>query len=158
MAAIPAEIDSFYLKFSQLFNCGINARLTLNCRNGKLCISLNADLDPTQQYNYGDLSSSDVPNSARARRRQRRCESQKLFKSKQSDQDHNSQTCEGIPRDELGQVEQVVSHQPKDSEPVPFSNYISSDVLNSTTDDEAMSNDADDPTQITTTAFPDETN
>ena len=101
MATIPAEINSCLMKFSQLLNCGINARLTLYCRSGKLSIGLNADLDPTQQYGFGSHGTDDVSKSSRAKRRQRRRESQQFFNSKQSDQDQ-SHTFEA--RDELKQV------------------------------------------------------
>ena len=100
MAAIPAEINSFLCKFSQLFYSGINASLTLNCRDGKLSIGLNADLDPVQQFGYEEQNTSQAFKPSRLRRRQRRREKQKLIDPTQCDQDL-SQPCDDT--DKLGQ-------------------------------------------------------
>ena len=94
-----------------------------------------------------------VSKSSRARRRQRRRESQQFFNSKQSGK-YQSQTVEA--RDELKQVVQEASHQPQDSEPLTVSDKSACDVSKSSPD-ETMSNEADDSTQITAIAFPDET-
>ena len=102
MAAIPAEINSFLWKFSQLFYAGINTSLTLNCHDGKLSIGLNADLDPVQQYGYEGQNTSQAFKPSRLRRRQRRREKQKLVVPTQCDQ-NPSQHCGDIATNELGQ-------------------------------------------------------
>ena len=44
---MAAELNSFLLKFSQLYNDGFNAELNISCKQKKIRVNLNLDLDET---------------------------------------------------------------------------------------------------------------
>ena len=73
---MAAEINSFIWKFSQLCDYGIDANLTLNCQNGNLSISLNANMPvflPLSPYSSSSNTNFNrATKPSRVRRRQRR--------------------------------------------------------------------------------------
>ena len=73
---MAAEINSFIWKFSQLCDFGIDANLTLNCQNGNLSISLNANMPvflPLSPYSSSSNTNFNrATKPSRVRRRQRR--------------------------------------------------------------------------------------